>query len=154
MNANKRLKPNLLDPILEKKIIKTLKPPQEDYWAPTKTTFQSFYQKYITPNWGLVILIILFIMFLLYRYITIKRDRDEKTPTTCVNGVCNRETATKKEADTNTKEYTDAFVNLYTQQKENAREPKPVKRADENKPKMAYPMYPYKGGSLVSAGSR
>ena len=46
MNANKKIKPNLLDPIIEKKIVKTLNPQEEDYWGPTKNVFQHFYQKH------------------------------------------------------------------------------------------------------------
>ena len=46
MNNNKYPKPNLLDPIMCEKIIKTLNPPPEDYWAPTKNSFQSFYQNF------------------------------------------------------------------------------------------------------------
>ncbi len=32
MNKNNRLKPNLLDPVIKQKIIKTLNPVKEDYW--------------------------------------------------------------------------------------------------------------------------
>ena len=76
MNNNKRLKPNLLDPIVRKRIVKTLNPPVEDYWAPTKNTAQTFFQKYIKPNVGLFIVIIIFILFLFYRYRMIKKNRE------------------------------------------------------------------------------
>jgi len=76
MNNNKHLKPNLLDPIVEKKIMKTLNPPKEDYWAPTKNGFKSVYDKFIRPNIGLVIFIIIIIFFLIYRFRSIKKKRE------------------------------------------------------------------------------
>lgn len=78
MNANKKIKPNLLDPIIEKKIVKTLNPQEEDYWGPTKNVFQLFYQNYIRDNIGLFIIIILIILFLIYRYRFVKKDREAK----------------------------------------------------------------------------
>ena len=75
-NNNKILKPNLVDPIVEQRIIKTLNPPVEDYWAPTKNSFQSFFRKYIKPNIVFIIIIILFILYLFYRYRMIKKTRE------------------------------------------------------------------------------
>lgn len=163
MNTNKRLKPNLLDPIIEKKIIKTLKPPKEDYWAPTKNTFQSFYQNYIKPNIALVVLIILFIIFLLYRYRTIKKNREQKETTNnntnCNTNECYKYVEKTKEPDPKVKEYAEALVSVYNQQKEALREPKignfsSRMESAPKQPKLAYPMYPYKGGSLIPNASR
>lgn len=78
MNVNKHVKPNLLDPIIEKKIVKTLNGPDNDYWAPAKTTAASFFDTYIRPHIVLVIFIALIILFLIYRYRMIKSDREIK----------------------------------------------------------------------------
>ena len=78
MNDYKYIKPNLADPLLEKKIVKTLTPPNEDYWGPTRTGLNKFYHKFIKPNWGLVVVLILLACFLIYRYRYIKDIRDEQ----------------------------------------------------------------------------
>lgn len=75
MNNNKHVKPNLLDPLIGKKIVKTLKQPDNDYWAPTKSSAKNFYDVYIKQNIGLVIFIIIILLFLIYRYRSIKMDR-------------------------------------------------------------------------------
>jgi hypothetical protein len=163
MNNNKRLKPNLLDPIIEKKIIKTLKPPQEDYWAPTKSSFQSFYKNYIRSNMMLVIFIIIIIMFLIYRYRVTKRERETKQLEKIYENMYHTERSVIPEKQqaiqlpkNDVNEYTNLLLALYNQQKENLREPNIKKFNDRmnpalnNGPKFAYPMYPYaEGGSFV-----
>lgn len=149
MNNIKHIKPNLIDPILEKKIIKTLNPPKEDYWGPAKNGMQTFYQKYIKPNIILVIIIILIILFLIYRYRSIKKDRKlqqmQQYYQSQPNITNNNTKISKQEIDN----YSDLLLTYYNQQKEMMREPTIKSNA-----KLAYPMYPYIQGSLVPSGSR
>lgn len=153
MNTNKRLKPNLLDPAIPQKIIKTLNPPKPDYWAPTKSTFQNIYQNYIRPNFGLIIVIIIICLLLLYRYRVIKGDRENKQELKIEQP---KVIVSNPQID----EYTNTIINAYNQQKEILREP-PIKYVKNQKlnqnvgPKFAYPMYPYgAGGSLIPNASR
>jgi hypothetical protein len=74
----KPLKPNLVDPIMTQKIVKTLKPPTEDYWGPTKNLAQNFYQRFIKPNIYLLLFILLIIIILLFRYRSIKLERENR----------------------------------------------------------------------------
>lgn len=151
MNNNKHRKPNLMDPLIEKKIIKTLKMPTEDYWAPTKSTFRSFFREYIRPNISLIIFIVIIILFLIYRYRTIKHEREnreiEKIYETAYGfpygnpsikhidhidhidyagykiPQINKNTQSKQISKKNIDEYTNLLLNAYNLQKENMREP-------------------------------
>jgi len=176
MNKNKRLKPNLLDPMVEKKIIKTLKPIKEDYWAPTKNTFQSFFQNYIKPNLLLVFIIFLIIFFLVYRYRNIKKEKEKQELEKIYNPISNTNIVTitdskqttpndtQKKTDNisekNINEYTNLLLQYYNLQKENLREPTSSKNRNRpkilmNQPKLAYQIYPYgNGGMLAPSGSR
>ncbi|XWV24833.1 mg596 protein [Tupanvirus deep ocean] len=174
MNNNKHLKPNLLDPIIEKKIIKTLKPPNHDYWAPAKSGVKSFFENYIKPNIGLVIFIIIIILFLIYRYRVIKKDREAKeiekfyknTYGIDINQENNDNQIKLQDPihikdsiplDKNSQDYTNLLLYLYNQQKESSREPQLKKYNNKTmtNTKLAYPMYPYaRGGSLAPANSR
>jgi hypothetical protein len=153
MNNYKHLKPNLLDPIIKKKIIKTLKLPVNDYWAPVKSGLKSFIENYIKPNIGLVVFIILIIIFLIYRYRTIKEEKKNTYGT-------NAPPENKKQlhSDTNgheTNEYTDLLLQLYNSQKENLREPPIKQNRHIATTKFAYPMYPYaQGGTLAPSNGR
>jgi hypothetical protein len=159
MNTNKYLKPNLLDPIIEKKIIKTLKPQVEDYWAPTKNGFRTFYENYIRPNYFLIIFIVLILLFLIYRYRIIKKrrentepDKDFISPPNKINtNSGNNKNSPNKDID----EYTKLLMHMYNQQKEEMREP-PIKHLNDNtNPKFAYPMYPYaQGGTLAPSTNK
>ncbi len=135
MNQTKHLKPNLLDPILEKKIINTLNPPQDNYWEPTKNIFHNIYKKYIRPNITLVIIFIIILLLLLYRYRIIKNKR--------VNKLDNDQQIID--------EYTNYFIESYNQQKEDLREPikTDMSRIDNKKPSLAYPMYPYNNSGIL-----
>lgn len=159
MNNNKRLKPNLLDPIIGQKIIKTLNPPVEDYWAPTKNNFVSFYHNYIKQNTSLIIMIVIIILFLIYRYRITKKEREslelEQNYLSTENTLPPRQaqkTIPKEELN----EYTNMLLNFYNQQKETLREPsietKQIQKGTGVK--LAYPMYPYSKGSLAPSGSR
>ena len=171
-NNNRHIKPNLVDPIIEKKIIKTLNPPREDYWAPTKNILQSFYQNYIKTNIPLIIFIIILILFLIYRYRSVREQRGQEyqniDPTQPIVSVPQQpllhERAIDKPNDKSlskkdTNEYTNLFLALYNQQKETMREP-PVRNISNRMnpapiPRFAYPIYPYgRGGSLAPSGSR
>lgn len=154
MNNNKHLKPNLLDPIVEKKIIKTLKPIQPDYWAPAKNSARSFVDNFIKPNIPLLLFIMVIIIFLIYRYRITKKKREiENTSILYGNGY-----QPKKEIN----DTTNTLIQLYNQQKDFLREP-PINDIDIKRmtpvrvdtPKLAYPMYPYgKNGTLLPANSR
>lgn len=148
MYANyKRLKPNLLDPLVESKIRKTLMPVKDDYWAPVRSSGTSFVQNIVKKNIGLIILIIIIILFLIYRYRVIKKEREMKEleeritlkNTTIPNSITNLEM----------KQYADILLAMYNQQKEYATEPR-LKSKNIN-PNLSYPIYPYSKGKLVSS---
>ena len=164
MNNNKHLKPNLIDPLIERKIIKTLKPQENDYWKPAKSGFKSFFEVYIKPNIALVVIIVIIIIFLIYRYRIIQKEREAREVEIAYKKMYGIETSTndqekqqpnnknniqqKNAAEIN--EYTDLLLQLYNQQKEKLREPR-----IKNQAKFAYPMYPYaQGGSLAPSNSR
>jgi hypothetical protein len=52
-------------------------PPKADYWAPAKSGAKSFYEKWIKPNILPIVLIILFILFLIYRYKTTQKEKSQ-----------------------------------------------------------------------------
>lgn len=144
MNTNKQLKPNLVNPIVKEKIIRTLNPPKEDYWAPTKNVFQSFYQNYIKPNIYLILFLIFLIVLLVYRYRIIKSRKTQNKSNTDI--------ANKKDKPENINdEYIDAAFQIYKQQKDEYYEPK---LKSKNKSGYAYPMFPYQDGTLMPPGSR
>lgn len=161
---HKRLKPNLVDPILQQKLMKTLAPPKEDYWAPTKNIFQTTYQNYIKPNIWLIIFIIVLLLLLLYRYRAIQNSRyknnDDSQTTTQIVVQPVQQVHQKKEIKNSINDYTNLVMSAYNQQKEDLREPPIPKINRQFQPTkknsgFAYPMYPYtKGGSLVSSGQR
>jgi len=159
MNINKRLKPNLLDPKCRTKITRTLNPPREDYWKPTKNVFQMVYADYIKPNFYFFLFVGVFCVFLLYRYRIIQNQRLEEKFILAQN--------TKTETNENILTYSDIALNIYNQQKEKSVEPRvktvannrinwaPVKEREPTQPQFAYPMFPYaKGGTLVPPTSR
>lgn len=165
MNNNKRLKPNLVDPIMSKRIIKTLAPEKPDYWAPTKNSLRSFYNNFIKKNVAFVIIVIFFILFLIYRYRSIKKDREEKfienidTSANCPVVSDTNKNFSEKKNDAPMDEYTKLLLQYYNYEKESAREPVIKKFSNRMNPapgpKLAYPMYPYtKGGTLLPGGSR
>ncbi|MEM3062060.1 MAG: hypothetical protein QW303_00750 [Nitrososphaerota archaeon] len=168
MNNYKRLKPNLLDPIVEQKIIKTLNPPKEDLWAPAKNSFRNFYQHYIRPNFWIIAIIITVGLLLFYRYRMIKFERENShiiwnhrekmEQLTCSNlsSKCSQD----EHLPQDTKEYDKYARNLlqlYRQQKEEMLEPRISKSSliKNGESKFAYPLYPYsKNGILVPSASR
>ena len=184
MNINKRLKPNLVDPIVVQKIVRTLNPPKQDYWEPTKNVMHSFYTNYIKTNFGLIIVIIIICIFLVYRYRVIKSKR-ENEPITKKQINCQQQQNCQSQqnfqpldncpqqqncqsqqncqlqqnSDPNIEEYKKLLVTLYNKQKEDLREP-PIKNFNKRMipaqaPRLAYPMYAYvPGGSLAPSGSR
>lgn len=162
-NNNKNLKPNLLDPLVEKKIIKTLKPIQPDYWAPAKNSAQSFMDNIIKPNISLLIFILIIIIFLIYRYRITKKKREleqnENTYHLSKNSHPIKSSEYPKQILNDT---TNTLLQLYNQQKDFLREP-PINNIDTKRmtpvrvetPKLAYPMYPYgSNGTLLPANSR
>lgn len=151
MNNSKHLKPNLVDPLISKKIIKTLDTSKENYWEPAKNSFWSFYQNYIRPNIFLIIVIIVILILLLFRYRIIKNNRETKTTNT---PIIQHQPTSKKSTDT--QEYADLMMHLYNHHKEILREPNNTQDLTQKNPiQFAYPMYPYaKGGSLAPGGTR
>ena len=162
MNNNKHLKPNLIDPLIERKIMKTLKPPENDYWKPAKSSFKSFFEVYVKPNIGLVIMIVIIIIFLIYRYRIIQKEREARELEMTYKKIYGIEIPVNNQIQQNNQnkiqqkntaeinEYTDLLLQLYNQQKEKLREPR-----IKNQTKFAYPMYPYaQGGSLAPSNNR
>lgn len=172
MNKPIKLKPNLVDPELIRKIKKTLRPPQEDYWEPTKNTFQTLYDNYIVPNISIIIVIIIIIVILVYRYYMVKREREQKklmqknTPKQQINSQYNLQQQYNSQYNLQqqqmqmqpqlpivNEDQKQAVMNLYNQTKEAEREIAVQKR--NNKHGFAYPMYPYvKGGTLTPSGKK
>lgn len=144
---NKQVKPNLVDPMLQKKIFKTLNPPVEDYWAPTKNSFQNFYKNFIRPNIFLIIFIIVLALLLYYRYRVVKTEREQRELQKVYD---NNHNDKNINAEDLVEKYQDVLLYLYNQQKETMREPKIKKTLPEN---FAYPVYPYKG-SLSPSNNR
>ncbi len=72
----KKIKPELIDPYMEKKIIKTLKPKNVDNWEPVKNAVKTFYHNYIRDNIGLCVIILLVIIFFIYRYRYVKKNKE------------------------------------------------------------------------------
>ena len=72
----KQVKPKLLDSNFHKKIVDTLNPPKDDYWAPAKNSFNKIFNSYIKPNITIIVVIFLFLVFLLYRYRQIKLHKE------------------------------------------------------------------------------
>lgn len=164
MDITKHLKPNLVDPNIEESIIKKLKPPVEDYWAPTKSGLHKFYHNFIRPNIYLIIFIIIVLLLLYYRYRRVKADKEkEKLEDTdrefdkSINNDTNSKKNYHRQKNSKTSnsskkqsiDDTELLLQLYNLNKENLREP-PITKSN-----FAYPMYPYhKGGTLISPGSR
>jgi hypothetical protein len=164
MNNSKRLKPNLLDPDIEKKIIRTLKPPKEDYWGPTKNMFQIFWFDYIVPNKYLVLFIIFIILVLIYRYQIIRKNRINPNQSSQQQQIQTPSCSTNSNIK-NANDEADLLLYAYNKQKEASIEPQPIKQNmrsnhksygyERKKSGFAYPMYPYvKGGSLAPSGKR
>lgn len=155
MNKNKRLKPNLLDPVIEKKIIKTLQIPKDNFWVPTKNSFVNCYNKYVKPNIYFIIFVAIVIIFLIYRYRVVKKKKDvrkmEQVHDTQIKKVAGQNDLSKKDIDDNIQ----TLLYIYNQQKENLREPT-IENARKkiSNSKLAYPMYPYEGGTLAPSGNR
>lgn len=147
---HKKIKPNLLDESFKIKMIKTLNPPKEDYWGPTRNIFTNFYKNYLKPHILLIIFIILIVLFLVYRY-----RHNKKTPTdNSKNKSEHFETNGQVEQLIN--KYSTMTIDAYNQQKEILREPKFSKNNLTKRPaQLAYPLYPYvKGGTLLPSGKR
>lgn len=143
-NIGRYPKPDLVDPILEQKVIKTLKPVKPDYWMPTKNVAKSFYQDYIRPNILFIIIFICICLFLLYRYRVVRK---EKVGTV----IQSKPVSAQLEA------YANLVIDAYNQQKENLREPvmpspRPIPKQTETT--FAYPVYPYSEGTLEPGGKR
>jgi hypothetical protein len=50
--------------------------PKEEYWKPVESTAGVFYKQYIVPNTTFFILLFLIILLLLYRYRSVKNDKE------------------------------------------------------------------------------
>lgn len=142
------MKPNLIDPLIEQKIIKTLNPPIENYWGPAKDNFNYILHNYIKPNIFIFVLLVLFILFLVYRYKNIRQARIESKndldpninlidkpihqvqtnqPLLTSNSLfVNPKSKSKIDHPLNQKEidqYSELLIHLYQNQKESLREP-------------------------------
>ncbi|ANB50702.1 hypothetical protein [Powai lake megavirus] len=141
---NKPLKPNLVDPIFEKKIIKTLNPAVQDYWAPTKIGLRYLFQNFIKPNILLIIFLIIIALLLFYRYQVVKNNREIKKLEQMYSDKSNINIDTNTNINNSVDKYKDVLLYLYNQQKETMREPK-IKKKHNITDNFAYPVYPYKG---------
>ncbi|AEQ32585.1 hypothetical protein [Acanthamoeba polyphaga mimivirus] len=141
---NKPLKPNLVDPIFEKKIIKTLNPTVQDYWAPTKTGLKYLFQNFIRPNILLIIFLIIIALLLFYRYQVVKNNREIKKLEQMYSDKSNINIDVNTDINNSVDKYKDVLLYLYNQQKETMREPK-TKKKHNITDNFAYPVYPYKG---------
>lgn len=146
MNNNKHLKPNLINPVIEKKIMKTLQPPQYDYWAPTKNTCRNFYRDYLRSNVALIFVMLIVILFLIYRY-RVTKNKKQLLPLKELPDQSNHFID----------QYTNLLINAYEQEHELQREPKYHNKINHHSAKtyyknrsIAYPIYPYQGGMLLS----
>lgn len=150
MNINKKLKPNLVDPKYRAKIGKTLNPPEDDYWKPTKNVAQTIYADYVRPNIWLFVLILAFLIFLLYRYRIIQNQRVEEN-------LRSKKTQENYSPQNPTIDYSDIALHIYNQQKEKSTEPKVntkrnTDRVNWAQPRdtFAYPIFPNTpGGTLI-----
>lgn len=128
MNMNRRIKPNLVDPKISRKISRTINPPKKDYWAPTKSTLQSFYETYIRPNFYFFLFIFVLICFLLYRYRIVQDERLEQelvpAPVPEYFHVEQNQSVNTNPAKIYTKSYTDLLLDVYSKSKELSYEPK------------------------------
>lgn len=128
-NNSKRPKPNLLDPLLEKRIVKTLNPPIEDYWMPAKSTFRSIIDKVIKPNIILWIFILILIVLLFYRYQITKKDREKKKLQSISEPYAQNKqiyVPSSKNPDLSDDSYAKLLLLLYNQQRELSIEPKNI----------------------------
>jgi len=69
-------KPQLIDPTVQERILRTLQGPTVDYWEPVKNIWQYFYEKYIKPNIWYVIIILTIALLLFYRYRSVQNKRE------------------------------------------------------------------------------
>lgn len=126
MNNVKSMKPNLLNPIVEKKLKKTLLPTKENTWEPIKQFGYNIWRNFIRKNIVIIVIILLIVIFLVYRYRVVKKRKEDQE----FIGSNNSEQL----------KHTQMLLDYYKLQKELAREPKF---------ELAYPMYPYTKGELV-----
>lgn len=101
------LKPKLLDPLLQRKIINTLNP-QTNNWILLKSASKDFYDNYIYKNMFLIILVLLLLLFLFYRYRITKLERTREMYYALYTPENN---------------YSKQIINMYDLQKEYMREP-------------------------------
>lgn len=77
MNNNAPNLPNLIDPLFKKKIVQILNPPHKDYWKPVRSLFTIIYEDYIKTYSGVVFLLVLLLIFLIYRYRMVKLEKED-----------------------------------------------------------------------------
>lgn len=68
-------KPSLVNEKIKAKISNILNPPETYVWDPAIDVVNNILDKYIKPNWFYVILFIVFIITLFYRYIQTKERK-------------------------------------------------------------------------------
>lgn len=147
----KYIKPDLVNPVIRQRIIKTIQPPGKTQWKPVKKFFSSLYEDYIIPNIYLVLFIIFVIFVLIYRY-KITRDNRKKSSKESNSKLLDHLNAEITSPNNQQKEVVKDLINkkeinqipdlamlMYNQQKEHLREP--MKRSKN----FAYPVYPYNG---------
>jgi hypothetical protein len=137
MNINKKIKPNLTNPILKQKIIKTINPPINDYWKPTKNFIVHVYEDYIKPNFISIIILFIFLMILCYRYRLTQQKKIYQNYNVKTNDNININTNPNIQMSNS-----DIALLLYNYQKELSREPHVNGSVPRTKKNYSYPIYP------------
>lgn len=105
-----KIKPNLLDPKIEREISQSLGVVHVDYWNPIKRGTNYIYQKVIRKNLLFFIIFGAVVIFLIFRYFRVKKNKSKKSSDT-------------EKIDNNEKQEIDKLLEMYRIQKENMREP-------------------------------
>lgn len=147
----KKIKPNLVDDYLSKKVVNVINPPKKDYWEPTKLTIKSFYQNVIRPNWLIVVIIFIICVLLIYRYRIVQERRTDTQIDTQIDTPIEEKPKLKSNAKDELDDYAKIILEQYNKEKELSLEPKIIQK---NNSGFAYPMYPYHPGGEFLPSSR
>lgn len=150
--------PNLINPDVSRQIVDNLKPPPPvDYWEPTRNSMKTFFDKYVKPNWLVLLVIVIIIVFLLYRMRHKQKNKEQRLYENFHKSKGLRDDLNQQEIDRCSRIVLDSYRRSY----EGNLEPKTVsKRAvssensASNRANLAYPLYPNMEASFYSPRSR
>ncbi len=156
-------KPQLIDPIYKIKMVEALeKDNTSPYWKPSQKKLGGIYRKWIRPNWIVILLGIIFVIFLIWRYQHVKKLKsqekfendnykyteilDEKTKAKYY-AMEPRIDTTKNQDKVDWAPYKDQIIK---------KEIDPFSHMDNGfvKPLNPYPVFPMKNGSFVPSKER